>query len=252
MLGLLSKLVFLGAAQRRLLRHGTPVFTYHRISASCTSAADPYLYVSPERLDNQLRALGALGYESGNLEDLTMATDLRRAVITFDDAFASVLKNGMEPLARNGFRAIQFVIARNIGGQNDWDVAKGDVSEPLMDVNQIKDWLAAGHAIGSHSMTHPNLRHISDKELATEVRDSRKLLEDIFGIPVNHFCYPYGSYNEKVREAVCKAGYTTACTVKFGVNNRSISPFEIRRIIPLGSGDLAGKILHRLLRKTGR
>ncbi len=61
-----------------------------------------------------------------------------------------------------------------------------------MDERQIRDWLAAGHEIGAHTLTHPALAELPPERARAEIFDSRKLLEDRFGVPVRHFCYPYG------------------------------------------------------------
>jgi peptidoglycan/xylan/chitin deacetylase (PgdA/CDA1 family) len=247
-LGLFTKLVFLGVAQRRLLAEGVPIFTYHKISQVPKQTTDPFLYVTPEQFDRQLGSLRAADYKSGSLGRLKNASSSagREVIITFDDAFENVLNHGLEALRRHNFAAIQFVVAGRLGQTNDWDVAKGDVGEKLMDESQVREWLAAGHKIGSHSMTHRNLRHLNVHELRTEVSDSKKALEDKFGRAIEHFCYPYGSYNVAVRDVVAEAGYQTASTVKFGVNTSATSAFELRRIIPLFEAQVIGKVAHRL------
>jgi peptidoglycan/xylan/chitin deacetylase (PgdA/CDA1 family) len=115
-----------------------------------------------------------------------------------------------------------------------------------MDEAAVRDWLAAGQQIGSHSLSHPNLRKIPLTQAREEIVASRKRLEDMFGLAVEHFCYPYGSYNEAIRDLVGEAGYRTACTVRFGVNRNGVSPFELNRVVPLTGSEILGKALHRL------
>jgi peptidoglycan/xylan/chitin deacetylase (PgdA/CDA1 family) len=250
MLGWFSNRIFLEAAQRRLIRRGVPIFAYHKIAEPTAGTRDPFLYVSPKRFNEQLLALRRAGLISEMLDEIgQFETSAGRAIITFDDGFASALRNGLEILARHQFRAIQFLVAGSLGKQNDWDVAKGDVPEPLMDEAQIRDWLAAGHHIGSHSLTHRNLRHLNPAEMREEIFASKKLLEDRFGIEVQHFCYPYGSWNQTVRELVIESGYRTACTLEFGVNDTNTPAHELRRIYPLSSGEMLRKIAHRLTRR---
>ena len=85
----------------------------------------------------------------------------RRIALTFDDGFANVFQHGLEPLARHGFRAIEFLTVGLIGGCNEWEIQEGEARQPLMDETQIKEWLAAGHEIGSHTLTHPFLTRLS-------------------------------------------------------------------------------------------
>jgi peptidoglycan/xylan/chitin deacetylase (PgdA/CDA1 family) len=252
MLGWFSPYVFMGLAQRRLLERGLPIFTYHKIAAAPAATSDPFLYVSPKRFEDQLATLRKAGYASASLAEVVEPRKTRKAVITFDDGFCSALEHGRESLSRHQFRAIQFLVAGFLGRKNEWDVSKGDVPERLMDEGQVREWLSAGHQIGSHSITHRNLRHLSAAEAREEILGSKKLLEDRFGIVVEHFCYPFGSWNPAVREFVGEAGYRTACTVRLGVNDENTERFELRRIIPLSSVELLAKIHHRLARRARR
>jgi peptidoglycan/xylan/chitin deacetylase (PgdA/CDA1 family) len=249
MLGWFSNRIFLGAAQRRLIRTGVPIFAYHKIAEPTAGTRDPFLYVSPKRFDEQLSALKGMSLSSGSLDEFAKC-EKGRVIVTFDDGFTSVLRNGLEILSRHGFRATEFLVAGSLGKQNHWDIAKADVPEQLMDEGQVREWLAAGHEIGSHSITHRNLRHLSPIEMREEISGSKKFLEDRFGIEVRHFCYPYGSWNETVRDLVVEAGYRTACTLDFGVNNTNTPAHELRRIYPLSSSEMLRKIAHRLARRV--
>ena len=254
MLGAFSGRVFLGSAQRRLCASGVPVLTYHKIAEPPPQTTDPFLYASPRRFEEQLSALRRHNFQTVSLTaGLPRSGNADRSVaITFDDGCRNVLNHALEPLARHKFQAIQFLVSDFLGKKNEWDVAKGDVAEPLMDEAEIREWLAAGHEVGSHTATHRNLRHLSATEAREEIFGSKKSLEDRFGLAIKHFCYPYGSWNEAVRDLVADAGYQTACTMDFGVNTAASPRFELRRIIPLSSGELLAKIFHRLGRKFRR
>jgi len=67
--------------------------------------------------------------------------------------------------------------------------------------------------IGSHTQNHVRLAEI-DIELATqEITKSKLDLEKQFDCSVEHFCYPYGSYNNEIVAITKRAGYSTATTV---------------------------------------
>ena len=177
----------------------------------------------------ELRQAGWRSAELGIFASQRKGFD-RRFSITFDDGFSNVLKYALEPLRVAGFHAIQFIVAGRIGQQNVWDTSIGEAPEKLMDMGQIREWLAAGHEIGSHSLTHPRLTQLAPEAAAEEIRASKKQLEDTFGVPIRHFCYPYGDWNVWVREQVQNAGYTTACATEFGVNSWSDSPYSLKRV----------------------
>jgi len=248
---MVTKLLFMSSAQRRLFQHGLPVLMYHKIDSVPRETRDPFLYVSPTRFGEQLQLLTERGYSSVALDAVQTVTDnrARQVVITFDDGSESVFKNALDLLARHRFRAIQFIVAGLIGKRNDWDIAKGEAPDLMMDESQIRQWLAAGHEIGSHTSTHPNLKRVPLAQAREEIFGSKKKLEDTFGVPVRHFCYPSGKWNDPVRDLVGEAGYLSACTVEFGVNTAATPRFALRRVTPLSGLEFLKKVRHRLIRR---
>jgi peptidoglycan/xylan/chitin deacetylase (PgdA/CDA1 family) len=217
---------------RELFQTGVPILMYHKVGRRPRGARLKGLYVSPRLFAQQIGELREAGFVAASLGVIVGSEDNRdrRVVISFDDGFRNVLENALEPLAQNGFRAIQFLVANCLGKRNEWDVREGDVPEPVMDALQVRAWLAAGHAIGSHTLSHSRLPRLSLRDAQEEINASKKRLEDQFGVPVEHFCYPYGDWNEAVRDLVIEAGYRTACTTQFGVNSAATSPFALHRI----------------------
>lgn len=72
-----------------------------------------------------------------------------------------------------------------------------------------------GFEIANHSLMHPNLPDLSPVDLAREVGESRRVLQDWFRRPIRGFCYPFGGYNPAVKEAVRAAGHVYARTVQY-------------------------------------
>ncbi len=249
--GALTSRFFMWPAQQRLCARGWPIFIYHKIDAPPRGALDPFLYVTPTQFDQQLSALHRAGYTTVSLTQVARSPEnhARRIVITFDDGCKNVFINALSTLARYKFQAIQFIVADLIGKRNEWDVVRGEVPDPFMDAVQIREWLAAGHEIGSHTSTHPNLKRVDLRVAREEIFGSKKKLEDAFGVPVRHFCYPSGKWNEAVRDLVGEAGYLTACTVRFGVNTVTTPRLELNRIVPLSGIEWFKKASHRLVRK---
>jgi peptidoglycan/xylan/chitin deacetylase (PgdA/CDA1 family) len=214
-----------------LFQTGVPVLMYHKIADPPAGARLRGLYVPPKRFARQLAELREAGFVSCPPADGRDGhAPHRRVVLTFDDGFHNVWQHAIEPLAAHGFSAIQFLVANFIGRLNQWEMREGELREPLMDVAQVRDWLRAGHRIGSHSLSHPYLTRLSIRDAREEIITSKKKLEDTFGVAVEDFCYPYGNWNEIVRDLVVEAGYRTACSADFGVNTPAVSPFSLRRI----------------------
>lgn len=214
---------------RGIFGQGNPILTYHKLGPRPARVRIKGLYLSQSLFHRQLRELRSAGFQTGNLAACAGPLQQKRIIMTFDDGYMNVLRYGLEPLANTGFHAIQFLVAEVLGQQNHWDVAQGEAPESIMNVAQVREWLAAGHEIGSHSLTHPFLTRLSPAQAREEITASRKKLEDLFGRSIEHFCYPYGDWNEAVRELVIAAGYKTACTTDAGVNTTADSPFALKR-----------------------
>jgi len=216
---------------RNYFTNGVPVLMYHKVGSRPAGVKWKALYVSPVLFARQLGELRAAGFTSAPVGEASAVADNRkkRVVLTFDDGFQNVLNLALAPLEQNQFKGIQFLVAGLLGGWNEWDIPRGEVREKLMDVAQVREWLAAGHQIGAHTMTHPDLTKIPVAQAREEIFASKKSLEDTFGLPIDHFCYPYGKLNKAVRDLVAEAGYRTACTTQPGVNTSATPPLEITR-----------------------
>jgi peptidoglycan/xylan/chitin deacetylase (PgdA/CDA1 family) len=216
---------------RDLFQTGVPILMYHKIAPRPPRVRLKGLYVAPDRFALQLAELTQGGFVScGPAEACQNGVSSSRVALTFDDGFRNVFQNAMGPLAQHGWRAMQFLVANCIGQLNQWDLRDGETPEPLMDAAEVRDWLGAGHTIGSHSLSHARLTRLTLRDAREEIFASKKKLEDAFGVPVEHFCYPYGDWSEPVRELVLEAGYRTACTTQFGVNTPATPPLTLHRI----------------------
>ncbi len=216
-----------------LFAAGMPILMYHKLGPRPRGVRLKGLYVSRSLFDWQLSELQKAGFTTPVYGPPTACEGNpgRNIAVSFDDGFANVFQHGLEPLARHGFRAIEFLVADLIGHCNEWEIQEGEARQPLMDETQINEWLDAGHGIGSHTLTHPFLTRLSLQQAVEEISASKKKLEDRFGQSVRHFCYPYGDWNPAVRDLVMAAGYETACTTEFGVNTSATPPFELKRIL---------------------
>jgi peptidoglycan/xylan/chitin deacetylase (PgdA/CDA1 family) len=61
--------------------------------------------------------------------------------------------------------------------------------------------------VGSHSVSHPDLRRLEDAVVDRELVDSRQELETLVGRSVTSFSFPFGAYDERVVSRALAAGY---------------------------------------------
>src|SRR5690606_28299288 len=112
-----------------------------------------------------------------------------------------------------------------IGGRNTWDEGRAEPAT-LMDLAQIREAQSAGITFGSHSQTHPRLADLSPETARAEVFDSKKALEDMLGLAMPVFCYPFGNSSPAVRDLAQEAGYEAA----LGIEQRQHTLFNLSRV----------------------
>ena len=100
----------------------------------------------------------------------------------------------------------------------------------------VREMLADGWELDSHSLTHPMLTTVSATQLHAEVYASRAELQAQFGVPVSVFCYPYGGYDAATVKAVEGAGYVAALSTNLGLASSRQSPYALDRI-PVDRGE---------------
>lgn len=215
---------------RELFRRGAPILTYHKFGPRPPRVRLKGLYLPTRLLGEQLRELRDAGLESASVPAALSRSPGSCVVLTIDDGFRSVVREALPLLQQYRMAATLYLVADRLGGWNDWEQAQGEAPAPLMEKSEVREWLAAGQRIGAHTLTHPWLTRLPLAAADEEITASRKRLEDGFGVPVRDFCYPYGDWNEAVRDQVVAAGYETAVTTEFGVNPAGTDPWALRRI----------------------
>lgn len=69
-----------------------------------------------------------------------------------------------------------------------------------------------GFLIANHTLSHPHLDRIAPDEARRNIEEGRDALEQIFGRAIRGFAYPFGSYNDAVKELVRESGHLYART----------------------------------------
>jgi peptidoglycan/xylan/chitin deacetylase (PgdA/CDA1 family) len=234
-------------------REGLLILMYHAIETPPLWHNWRALYVEPEKMRRQLSELRETGARFVPLSEWNRRRSREREItVTFDDGFQNVFRDGLPILRELGVPAINYIVAGEIGGTNTWDRNLGAQMRPLMSKSDILEWLAAGQEIGAHTVTHPHLTEIPIEEARREIADGKKMLENLCGRPVLHFAYPYGDWNQAIRDLVIEAGYETAVSVKHGLNTFASDRFTLQRLMAMHArpGVVAlGRTLARLATK---
>lgn len=138
--------------------------------------------------------------------------DPREWMITFDDGGVSAYAHIADRLEKRGWRGHFFIATDYIG-------AKG-----FMDRAQIRELRRRGHAIGSHSCSHPlRMASCSWRQIEREWSVSVNLLSDMLGEQVNLASIPGGQYSRQVVEAAAQAGVRAIFTSEPTVRRRMVA-----------------------------
>lgn len=210
-----------------------PILMYHKVDRLNRRSTVQGHYVSPILFKRQMAVLAAMGFTAIPLSTLYKpGAKLPRKpiVITFDDGYVNFLTNALPVLRSYRFMATVFLVANQLGGINEWDVVKGDVSEPLMSIAQIQQAREAGTEFGSHTLDHADLQAVTPEEAWRQIDGSKRQLEEMLACEVDAFCYPYGRKTPDVCEMVRRAGYRVACSTEKGLNTEHTNHFALRRI----------------------
>jgi peptidoglycan/xylan/chitin deacetylase (PgdA/CDA1 family) len=189
------------------------VLGYHAVSESWHSD----LSVTPESLERQLGSLVGRGYRGARFhEAATSAPTGRTLVVTFDDAYRSVLELALPIMRELDIPGVVFVPTRFAGGgeRASWagvDTYLDGVHAPELEVmswEELAQLHALGWEIGSHTCSHPHLTQLDDRALREELARSREECESHLGVPCRSLAYPYGDTDPRVIAATAAAGYT--------------------------------------------
>lgn len=217
-----------------------PVLVYHKIAEPSEHDANPNTCVTPANFAAQMKLLALMGYKTAAPGEylkarLGLPADLpeKPFLITFDDAFESVLTRALPVLEKNGFGAALFMVSSGFGRGAFWDGEPAGSPNRLLQSAGLKKLRDAGWVIGSHGVSHRDFRDLDGPALADEAGRSRTELAAALGSEVSWFAYPYGGYTPAAKRALAEAGYKIGFATEEGDGGIFAVP---RRIISGKSG----------------
>ncbi|MBI4355955.1 MAG: polysaccharide deacetylase family protein [Candidatus Omnitrophica bacterium] len=201
--------------------------TFHDIVADDRppTASEAFYRLTAEEFERLLTQLRKLGYQAVSSRTFRAwqggqtALPERSVVLTFDDGYASHFEVVVPLLLRYRLTGTFFVPVARIGqpGYMTWD--------------QLRRLVFLGMEIGSHGVTHRPLTQLSRAELAEELGESKRRLEEELGIPVRALAAPGGCWNRRMAGAVHAAGYEAAWVSTIGTNGAETQPLALRRVV---------------------
>jgi peptidoglycan/xylan/chitin deacetylase (PgdA/CDA1 family) len=149
----------------------------------------------------------------------------RAALLTFDDGYKSMLRVASRSLSEFGYPSVAFIPTHFVGGYNDWDRGREPLEE-ICDWDGLRELERRGCSIQSHGVRHKSFSRLPPNEQHEELYESKRILEEKLGKPVEVFAYPYGLVGRD-RSALSalleRNGYRAACLFPGGISKLPVA-----------------------------
>jgi peptidoglycan/xylan/chitin deacetylase (PgdA/CDA1 family) len=205
------------------MRPRSVVFGFHDLVRPADLAVLPVGHrpyaVDPEDFRTYVMALQRTGRRVVPVGQLPAELAAGVVSLTFDDGWESDYTQAFRILREAGLRATFFVVA-------------GLVDTPgYVTWGQLREMLAAGMEIGSHSLTHPFMHRLGAAELRHEFGESKRLIEDRLRQPVRAASLPRGWEPPGCEAVLRELGYRVFCTSRVGWWYPGARPLAMPRVI---------------------
>jgi peptidoglycan/xylan/chitin deacetylase (PgdA/CDA1 family) len=115
----------------------------------------------------------------------------RSLLVTFDDGYASLVREAVPVLEELGVPGIVFVPTDYVGGTNEFD-RDNEPEEPILSWEELRDLGRHGVSVQSHGVRHVAMSDLAPEAQRVELAASRDDLADALGTTVDLFAFPYG------------------------------------------------------------
>lgn len=217
-------------------RSRATVLMYHSVSPVDSSASCRYYQTNthPKVFQAHMEFLAGNGYSVIPLEGIReknfIEGDVSRktVVITFDDGYKDFLEHAYPVLDEFGFPATQFISTGFIG--------KTLNERPCLDWEDVRFLSRNNVTFGSHTVSHPKLFHLSDREIENEIVGSKDEIEAKLGVRLSTFAYPFAFPQEdpgfirRIETILKKAEIPIGVTTRIGYHASSDPLFFVKRI----------------------
>lgn len=213
--GLIVRLIWLCIAIVRWLAAGCGIVRRPRVVTLCYHGVTAR---QRRRFERQMTMIADRAVPADTVEPDRRRPWARPGVcVTFDDGFANLLDHALPVTREHGVPVMVFVVTENLGCLPKWDLTPDhpDASQITLSESQLRQ--AAEEPLcrfASHSSTHPRLTDLPSGQARRELSESRAVLEQMLGRPVEDFAYPYGACNPTLVREAFASGYRRVHTMR--------------------------------------
>jgi peptidoglycan/xylan/chitin deacetylase (PgdA/CDA1 family) len=227
-------IIFRTGLYRLLRRNEAVIVLFHRVNDAYPN--DPLTH-STRHFEDFVRFFGRF-FEviplSALLGGLETGADLTgRLAITFDDGYRGNATIAAPILEQYGQRACFFVTTQWIGTDHVpwWDSEK-KIQTRWMTWDQLRSLRTAGHDVGSHTQTHPDLGVIDKDEAQRQIEGGSSRLDAELGEHSGLFAYPFGgrkNMSEENQSVVNQLGLRCCLSAYGGTVQPGDDPLRLKR-----------------------
>ncbi|MBL4753493.1 MAG: polysaccharide deacetylase family protein [Flavobacteriales bacterium] len=210
------------------------ILMYHNIGSDREFNTLPVPY-----FQEHIQYLKTSKYELVSLEEYVqnIQTGSKRGdliTLTFDDAYISICDIVLPLLKKEDIPFSIFVPVDYVGAHNKWDVEEGPGMSEIMTWEQL-DHVAMENqvTIGSHGMSHTSFGKLDATAIATELKDSRRILKEKLRTTVVYFAYPFGQLKDLgkgTETTLNKLGYVAGLSTIWGKRNTIDDIYRLKRV----------------------
>lgn len=196
------------------------IFVYHRFDDS----RYPSTNISLETLRAQFDYFKNNNYEVIPLSKLMNAVKEKTpvsdkwVVLTIDDNFQSFYENGLKVFKEYDYPFTLFVYVKaaqkGYGDYSGWD--------------EIRE-IAKHGGVEFHSYGHPHMTNMDEKDLQKDFEIGLEIFEKELGFKPKYFTYPYGEYNESVKNIAKSYNFEGIVNQNMGAVSNESDPYNLDR-----------------------
>lgn len=147
-------------------------------------------------------------------------------------------------ICERGIKVIIGVITGCVGKTFSW--TDPYVKLPCMNIQQLKEMIAYGCQIASHSVTHLSFKHLSKEEVTYEIAASTQWIAENLNVTPIAFVPPYNDYPYSEQEKIIKkyVPYIRQPHQVYGKSSFSLQSFD--GSFQMKMGERSDMIIHML------
>ena len=211
------------------------IWMLHRVVEQRSAGENRELEITPKYLEQTIEKYRQQGYQFVSIDDITHLSPFtfhlspKLVCLTFDDGYRDNYTTALPILKRLGIPFAIYISTNFIDNKQPmWWYPDQQLGLSLEELRTLdREPLCT---IGAHTLSHPRLDTLTVIEQQKEIVESKVILEQWLGHPIQHFSYPHGAYNDDTLSIVKSAGFRSALCAWGGTVRRGYNPHLLNRI----------------------